>query len=106
MRFLPTGGRTMVNDHFRHLAGGRRISHPKVWECTRFCLAADTDAQVAARLMLGSAGQGRDAVSLGFWRFSEETRQRMAHKAGIPAALSRQWYLSDMREPVPALAAV
>ncbi|MCV2870131.1 autoinducer synthase [Defluviimonas sp. WL0002] len=141
MRFMPTEGPTMVNDHFRHLAGGRRISHPKVWECTRFCLASDTDANVAAALMLGgaelgmglgltraigvfdarmvriyrhlgwepdilgSAGSGRDAISLGFWRFSEDVRQKMALKAGIPAALSRDWFRFDKVESLPVRAA-
>lgn len=60
MRFLPTVGRTMVNDHFGHLTGGVRIESPLIWECTRFCLAPDlspdlasaTGPQVAAALML------------------------------------------------------
>ncbi|MCV2865311.1 acyl-homoserine-lactone synthase [Albidovulum sediminicola] len=137
MRFMPTEGRTMVNDHFRHLAGGRRISSARVWECTRFCLAAETEANVAAALMLGGAelgvrlgltravgvfdarmvriyrhlgwepdilgstGSGREAISLGFWRFSEEVRVKMAAKAGIPEALSQAWFASDRHEPLP-----
>ena len=58
MRFLPTLGRTMVNDHFRHLTGGRRISHPKMWECTRFCLSEGAAPSVSAALMLGGAQLG------------------------------------------------
>jgi len=141
MRFMPTLGPTMVNDHFRHLAGGRRIASARVWECTRFCLARDTDANVAAALMLGGAelgvslglarcvgvfdarmvriyralgwepdvlgteGKGRDAISLGLWRFSEEVRLHMAEKAGIPAAVSRTWFERDMGGRKPAVAA-
>lgn len=52
MRFLPTVGRTMVNDHFGHLTGGVRIESPLIWECTRFCLSPAAGPQVAAALML------------------------------------------------------
>jgi len=41
MRFLPTTGRTMVNEHFLHLTEGVRIASPLIWECTRLCLARD-----------------------------------------------------------------
>lgn len=51
MRFLPTSGRTMVNDHFAHLSD-TQISSPLIWECTRFCLAPDASARVAGVLML------------------------------------------------------
>ncbi|VAW04406.1 Autoinducer synthesis protein raiI [hydrothermal vent metagenome] len=52
MRFLPTTGPTMVNDHFSHLTGGGPITSPLIWECTRFCLARDAGPHVAAGLML------------------------------------------------------
>ncbi|MFV2053636.1 acyl-homoserine-lactone synthase [Aliiroseovarius sp. YM-037] len=58
MRFLPTVGRTMVNDHFRHLTGGVRIKSPLVWECTRFCLSRGAETRVSAALMLGGAEIG------------------------------------------------
>lgn len=54
MRFLPTTGRTMVNEHFSHLAPGERIESPLIWECTRFCLAPDAGAEVSAALALGA----------------------------------------------------
>ena len=53
MRFLPTVGRTMVNDHFAHLMGGGTITSPLIWECTRFCLNRKAPGNVAAALMLG-----------------------------------------------------
>ena len=73
MRFLPTmGARTMVNDHFAHLipAGLQAarlgpdglLADPRVWECTRFCLAPDAGPRVSAALMLGGAEVG---VNLG-----------------------------------------
>jgi acyl homoserine lactone synthase len=52
MRFLPTTGRTMVNEHFLELLEGP-ICSPLIWECTRFCLSADASGQAAAALMLG-----------------------------------------------------
>ncbi|SPH24586.1 Acyl-homoserine-lactone synthase [Defluviimonas aquaemixtae] len=65
MRFLPTTGRTMVNEHFSNLSAGRRFSHPRVWECTRFCLADHAAPNVSALLMLGGAQLG---VGLGLAR--------------------------------------
>lgn len=53
MRFLPTTGKCMVNDHFLGLTGGVRIQSPLIWECTRFCLARGAEATIAAALMLG-----------------------------------------------------
>lgn len=54
MRFLPTMGQTMVNDHFLDLTDGVRIQHPLIWECTRFCLSPhhpDAAAGIAGGLM-------------------------------------------------------
>ena len=128
MRFLPTMGRCMVNEHFAHLNGGAPVHSPVIWECTRFCLAPGAGPRVAAALMLaggellerqglrhfvgvfdanmeriyrrigsspqvlGSAGAGRDRVSLGLWSLSAEARARVAWRAGVSAALSDLWY--------------
>lgn len=53
MRFLPTTGRTMVNEHFTDILGGGTITSPHIWECTRFCLNREAPSRVAAALMLG-----------------------------------------------------
>lgn len=72
MRFLPTTGRSMVNDHFSHLTGGVHIESPLIWECTRFCLAPDLGRgprahgegrQVSAALAL-AAGEVMQAYQL------------------------------------------
>lgn len=56
MRFLPTTGRTMVNEHFLHLLDGTPVESPLIWECTRFCLSATANSRIASALMLaGSA---------------------------------------------------
>lgn len=52
MRFLPTTGQTMVNDHFLHLTDGVSIQDAAIWECTRFCLAPGANSRLAAALML------------------------------------------------------
>lgn len=52
MRFLPTTERCMVNEHFAHLNGDKPVSDPRIWECTRFCLAPGAGSHVAAALML------------------------------------------------------
>jgi N-acyl-L-homoserine lactone synthetase len=52
MRLLPTTGRVMVNEIFGHLTGGKPITSPLIWECTRFCLARGAGGNVAAALML------------------------------------------------------
>jgi acyl homoserine lactone synthase len=55
MRFLPTTGRTMVNEHFTHITDGVTIASPLIWECTRFCLAPDQGGRTSAALMLAGA---------------------------------------------------
>jgi len=60
MRFLPTVGRTMINDHFAHLTGGVRIESPLIWECTRFCIsprATGTAARMTAGALVLGAGE-------------------------------------------------
>ena len=57
MRFLPTVADTMVNDHFRHLAGAE-IRTPLIWECTRFCLSPDAEPRVSSALMLAALEVG------------------------------------------------
>jgi acyl homoserine lactone synthase len=58
MRFLPTVGRTMVNEHFTHLTDGVSIQSPLIWECTRFCIAPGAGAGVTAALMLAACEMG------------------------------------------------
>lgn len=59
MRFLPTTGRTMLAEHFDHLARGQAPRDDTVWECTRFCLAPGSAPGVSAALLLGGAELGR-----------------------------------------------
>ena len=58
VRVMPTTGRIMTNEHFLDLTGGVRIASPLIWECTRFCLAPDTSAGVAAALLAAGVELG------------------------------------------------
>ncbi len=131
MRFLPTVGRTMVNEHFTHLIDGVRIVSPLIWECTRFCLAPDlTDSahRVAGGLMLagcvmglrfglehsvgvfdprmvriyraigwspeiiGTAGEGRERISVGLWAFTPTAKRAVAANTGISPSEIEAWF--------------
>jgi N-acyl-L-homoserine lactone synthetase len=128
MRFLPTVGKVMVNDHFPHLLGGGPINSPEIWECTRFCLSKGANPKVAAALMLaggeimegfgvrhfvgvfdarmvriyrmigsspdvlGSAGEGRDKISVGLWHFAVDAKEKVARKAGLSPEISKLWF--------------
>ncbi|OAN68980.1 autoinducer synthase [Sulfitobacter sp. EhC04] len=138
MRFLPTSGPVMVNDHFAHLLSGP-LRSPLIWECTRFCLARGAGAHVAAALMLGggeimrgfgirhfvgvfdarmvriyrmigaspevlgSAGQGRDRISVGLWDFSDAAQMQVARRAGISPEQSRFWFDQAFGSRMPAV---
>jgi len=51
LRFLPTTGRTMVNEHFLHLTDEVDIRSPRIWECTRFCISPRAGRRTAAKLL-------------------------------------------------------
>lgn len=137
MRFLPTTGRTMINDHFLDLTDGVAIQSPFIWECTRFCLSRNAEPGTAAALMLaggeimqgfgirhfvgvfdarmvriynrigappdvlGTQGEGRQAISVGLWEYSEAAQQRVSKMAGIPLKTSRLWFQSAFGEMMP-----
>ncbi|MGP6090100.1 acyl-homoserine-lactone synthase [Antarctobacter jejuensis] len=66
MRFMPTLGKCMVNDHFLHVTGGRQIKSSVIWECTRFCLAPGSNRNIASALMLAG---GELMLGLGIEKF-------------------------------------
>ena len=135
LRLLPTTGKTMLGDHFRHLTDGVHIESPLIWECTRFCLAQGAEATISGALMLGvlevglgahlthvagvfdarmirvyrrvgwgptilgTDGDGRDAISAGLWPCEESYRARLLERAGVTSEQSRAWYDQSFGTP-------
>lgn len=59
VRFKPTTGPTMVNEHISHLLGEPWAIHSKkICEVTRFCIAPDAPRNTAAALMLATNAWG------------------------------------------------
>lgn len=91
MRFLPTTGRTMVNDHFAFLNQGHRIESPFIWECTRFCISPSADRRAAPALAL-AAGELMQSFHLEQFVAVFDTRmERVYRLMGLePEVLGRQ----------------
>jgi len=81
VRFLPTTGQTMVNDHFLDLTDGVRIESPLIWECTRFCVSPRAETSEA----------GRIAASL-MIRLTEEALELMCERSQISRETSKAWF--------------
>ena len=58
MRLLPTTSGSMINDHFSHLIAGKQIKCPKIWECSRFCLAPKASPRTSVDLLIGALELG------------------------------------------------
>lgn len=141
-RLMPTIGRNMTAEHFRHLTDGVQISSPLIWESTRFCLAPGAGPNVTAALMasglelglrfgldqgigviysrtlglyrrighfpevIGDDGNGRDSISICVWNVTEEARDAICARSGIPAALVARWFDQSFNVAHPEFAAV
>lgn len=55
MRFLPTTGRTMINEHFSDIVDGVEIVSDRIWECSRFCISLTARRKTSARLLAAGA---------------------------------------------------
>ncbi|MEP2641885.1 acyl-homoserine-lactone synthase [Roseobacter sp.] len=42
--------------------------------------------------VLGTEGEGRDAISVGLWEFTPEAQAKIAARAGVSLELSRLWF--------------
>ncbi|MEM1429534.1 MAG: acyl-homoserine-lactone synthase [Pseudomonadota bacterium] len=89
MRFLPTVGRTMINEHFSHLTDGVHIESPLIWECTRFCLSP--------RATGGQARKTAGALVLGAGEMME--RAALEHYVGVFDARMERIYRHYGVEP-------
>ncbi len=56
--------------------------------------------------VLGSDGQGREAISVGLWTCDDEVRPRLLEKAGVSSAFSQAWFDQCFGHAGMSLAAV
>lgn len=103
MRFLPTTGRTMLDEIFPHLTGGTPIRSPGIWECTRFCLSPGATGKIAQMLLLAASELGlaigvRQSVGvfdhpmMRVYRRLGWAPELLGHRDGIAAGL---WTFSE-----------
>lgn len=90
MRFLPTTGKTMVNDHFLDLTNGVEIRSPLIWECTRFCISHATGRSTAAKLMAAGGKLMREYCLKHFVGVFDAKMERVYRSIGAePTVLGR-----------------
>ncbi len=51
--------------------------------------------------VLGSTGEGRDAISVGLWHYSAQAHDQLLQRAGLSAALSANWFARAFGTPEP-----
>ncbi|WP_299852643.1 acyl-homoserine-lactone synthase [uncultured Roseovarius sp.] len=91
LRFLPTTGKTMVNDHFTHLTDGIKIQSPHIWECTRFCVSPNSDRRAAAKLLAAGAFLMHECCIDHFVGVFDDRMERIYKTIGAnPTVLGRQ----------------
>ena len=113
LRYLPTTGRTMIEEHFGHLVGGAPVRHSHIWECTRFCLAPGAASTVSAALMLGGLEVGLNlGLSHAVGVFDARMLRIYGRLGWLPAVLGQEgegraaicaglWaYTPDLRAPL------
>jgi acyl homoserine lactone synthase len=49
--------------------------------------------------VIGTTGQGRDAISIGVWTVSDEARAEMCRRLGIPASVVSGWFDASFAAP-------
>ena len=91
LRFLPTTGQTMVNDHFLHLTDGVSIMSPHIWECTRFCVSPSAERRAAAKLLAAGAFLMKECSVDHFVGVFDQRMERIYNAIGaVPNVLGRQ----------------
>ena len=96
MRFLPTTGRTMINEHFTDVLGGGELM--RHFEVRHFAGVFDERMVRIYRLIgaspevLGSRGEGRERVSIGLWAYTDTDHRRVSQRARVSLELSDLWF--------------
>lgn len=90
MRLMPTTGRTMLNEHFKHLLNGNKVTNPKIWECTRFCTASTAPNQSSFKVLAAAAFLMRQLHLASFVGIFDEKVERLYSRLGVsPQVLGR-----------------
>ncbi len=55
--------------------------------------------------VIGTEGEGRDAIAVGIWTFTDAARRAIATRSGIPVALAERWFDDAFSPNLPAEAA-
>ncbi len=50
--------------------------------------------------VIGSAGEGRDMISVGLWAYRPEDREKVLRKAGLSSEISEHWFSRSFGRPV------
>jgi len=51
--------------------------------------------------IVGSEGTGRDQISVGLWEFTDESRVKVARRAGLSTEISELWFRRSFGGPAP-----
>jgi len=54
--------------------------------------------------VLGTQGEGRDAISVALWEFTPETQAAVAKTAGVSIEMSKRWFERDFGQAHPPMA--
>jgi acyl homoserine lactone synthase len=54
--------------------------------------------------VIGTSGEGRDAISVGIWNITEDARAEIGRRSGIPLSLMADWFDASFHAAVPELA--
>ncbi len=83
MRFLPTLGRTMLNDFFQNIYDGPEIRKPSAWECTRFCLAPGAHPRTSIKLLAAGGRLMREFGLQELVAVFDDRMKRVYRRSGV-----------------------
>lgn len=86
LRLLPSTGRTMIAEHFAHLAPDG-FQKSDVVECTRFCIAPNAPGHVSAALFLAVLELGLARGWSGSYGLFDGRMIRVYQRLGTPARI-------------------
>ena len=86
---MLAGGELMRAHHLTHLLGVFDARMVRIYRMIG-----------ASPQILGSAGDGRDKISVGLWAFRAQDRAFVLRRAGVSSRISEHWFLRSTGSPV------